>query len=702
MKQVLQNLATGVIEIADVPTPAAGPGRVLVRTRRSLISSGTERMLTSFGKASLLGKARQQPDKVKAVLARMRTDGVLRALDTVRDRLDQPLPLGYCNVGRVEAVGPGVRGLLPGDRVACNGAHAEVVSVPARLCVRVPDEVSDDEAAFTVVGAIALQSIRLLQPTLGEAVVVTGLGLIGQLAVRLLQAQGCRVLGIDVDPARLEMARSAGAEVVPVGSGADVAAVAARFSRGRGVDGVLITAATRSSGPIRQAAQLCRTRGRIVLVGVAGLKLSRDDFFRKEISFQVSRSYGAGRYDARYEGQGDDYPVGYVRWTAQRNFEAVLDLMADGRLRVEPLVSHRLPFDRALTAYDIVTGHESSLGILLEYPAATSWKSALQRSEERFRVEPQTNRRQSAWPAVAFIGAGRHATAALIPTFKTAGVRLATIASSGGVSAAHAGRRFGFRNASTDTKAVLSDSSVEAVVIATRHDSHASLVVEALNAGKSVFVEKPLCLTLDELAGIEAAYASASSPLLMVGFNRRFAPHVKRIKALLAGTGPKSFVMTVNAGAVPADHWIQDRRIGGGRVVGESCHFIDLLRFLAGSPIASARRVDAGTLTGDTLTINLTFEDGSIGTIHYFANGSAAFSKERLEVFADGIVLQLDNFRKLTGFGARGFRAMRLWRQDKGHGGCATAFVDALRAGAPSPIPFDEIVEVARTTLAIA
>jgi predicted dehydrogenase/threonine dehydrogenase-like Zn-dependent dehydrogenase len=701
MKQVLQNLATGVIEIADVPNPAAAPGQVLVRTRRSLISSGTERMLTAFGKASLLGKARQQPDKVKAVLARMRTDGVLRALDTVRDKLDQPLPLGYCNVGRVQAVGPGVCGLLPGDRVACNGAHAEVVSVPARLCVRVPDEVSDDQAAFTVVGAIALQGIRLLQPTLGEAIVVTGLGLIGQLAVRLLQAQGCRVLGIDVDPARLEIARNAGAEVVPIGSGVDPIALGIRFSRGRGVDGVLITAAARSSGPIHQAAQLCRTRGRIVMVGVAGLKLSREDFFRKEISFQVSRSYGAGRYDARYEGQGDDYPVGYVRWTAQRNFEAVLDLMADGRLRVEPLVSHRLPFEHALTAYGIVAGHGPSLGMLLEYPGAGTG-SVAPVGLGVAPVEQRTNRCRAGWPAVAFIGAGRHATAALIPTFKAAGARLATIASRGGVSAAHAGRRFGFRDASTDTNAVLGDSSVEAVVIATRHDSHASLVVQALNAGKSVFVEKPLCLTLDELARIEAAYASAPSPLLMVGFNRRFAPHVKRIKALLAGTGPKSFVMTVNAGAVPADHWIQDRQVGGGRVVGESCHFIDLLRFLAGCPIASARRVDAGTLTGDTLTINLTFADGSIGTIHYFANGSGAFAKERLEVFADGIVLQLDNFRKLTGFGAHGFRAMRLWRQDKGHGECATAFVDALRAGAPSPIPFEEIIEVARTTLAIA
>ena len=369
MRQILQNLATGEVELAEVPCPQVKPGHVLLRTTRSLISPGTERMLLDFGRAGLIEKARQQPDKLRAVLDKVRTDGMIPTLKAVRHKLDQPLPLGYCNVGVVLETGAGVSGFQVGDRVACNGKHAEVVSVPVNLCARVPDEVSDEEAAFTVVGAIALQGIRLLQPTMGEAIVVTGLGLIGQLAVRLLRANGCRVLGIDPDPARTELARSAGAETVHLDTGQDPVAAATRFSRGRGVDGVLVTATTRSSEPMRQAPQMCRTRGRIVLVGVTGLELSRDDFYQKEISFQVSCSYGPGRYDPGYEDKGHDYPVGHVRWTEQRNFEAILDLMADRRLSVAPLVSHRWPLDRADAAYEVVAGSEPSLGIIIEYPS---------------------------------------------------------------------------------------------------------------------------------------------------------------------------------------------------------------------------------------------------------------------------------------------------------------------------------------------
>jgi predicted dehydrogenase/threonine dehydrogenase-like Zn-dependent dehydrogenase len=701
MRQILQHPATGEVELAEVPCPLVKPGHVLLRTTRSLISPGTERMLLDFGKAGLIQKARQQPDKLRAVLDKVRTDGMIPTLKAVRHKLDQPLPLGYCNVGVVLETGAGVSGFQIGDRLASNGKHAEVVSVPVNLCARVPDDVSDENAAFTVVGAIALQGVRLLQPTMGETIVVTGLGLIGQLAVRLLRANGCRVLGIDPDPVRAELARSAGAETVHLDTGQDSVVAATRFSRGRGVDGVLITATTRSSEPLRQAARMCRMRGRIVLVGVTGLELSRDDFYKKEISFQVSCSYGPGRYDASYEEKGHDYPVGYVRWTEQRNFEAILDLMADRRLGVATLVSHRLPLDRAEAAYEVVAGKQPSLGIIIEYPSPqVKADAALRSSHTMLRIELPA-RPSTAEPAVAFVGAGNHAAGVLIPAFKRAGARLVTVASASGVAAIHAGRKFGFYEASTEASAVVRDAVVDAVVIATRHDSHAALVVQALEAGKPVFVEKPLCLTLDELAAVEDAYARAPRPLLMVGFNRRFAPHVQRIRALIAETGPRSFVMTVNAGTLVRDHWTRDREIGGGRIVGEACHFIDLLRYLAGSPIASSGRI--GQLAADdTVTLNLTFEDGSIGTVHYFANGSRAFAKERLEVFAGGRVLQLDNFRTLKGFGVRGFRRSALWRQDKGHQACAAAFLTAVRTGEPSPIPFEEIVEVSRTAIALA
>jgi predicted dehydrogenase/threonine dehydrogenase-like Zn-dependent dehydrogenase len=615
----------------------------------------------------------------------------------VFNKLDQPLPLGYCNAGRVLEVGAGVTAFAAGDRVISNGKHAAAVSVPVNLCARVPDSVSDDEAAFTVVCAIGLQGIRLAQPTLGEAVVVTGLGLIGLVTVQLLKAQGCRVLGLDFDADKLALARAMGAEVVNLVAGEDPVAAAQRFSRGRGVDAVLITASTKSNEPVHQAAQMCRKRGRIVLVGVAGLELSRADFFEKELSFQVSCSYGPGRYDPGYEEKGNDYPVGFVRWTEQRNFEAVLDMMADGRLDMKPLISHRFAIDDAEGAYALVGGAGPSLGILLEYP---------QGQESALVVRRQTVRLHAATAPAAFslgfVGSGNYATAVLIPAFKATGARLKVVASNAGVSGLHAARKFGFEETSTDTAAVVADADVNALVISTRHDSHATLVIEALKAGKHVFVEKPLCLTLDELATVKAA-AAASVGCLMVGFNRRFAPQVQRVKGLLAGaSGPKAFVMTVNAGAIPAEHWTQDREVGGGRVVGEACHFIDLLRFLAGAPIVEWRRMDMAAASGDTLSLQLAFEDGSIGTVHYFANGPKSFPKERLEVFAGGRALQLDNFRRLTGFGWPGFSKMNLWRQDKGQKACAAAFVRAVESGGPAPIPLDELLEVARVSIEAA
>lgn len=705
MKQVLHSHKTGVTEVADVPCPAVYGSNVLIGTTHTLISAGTERMIVEFGKASWIEKARQQPDKVAMVIDKVRTDGLMPTIEALSGKLDQLLPLGYCNVGVVMETGSGANGLAVGERVASNGKHAEVVSVPRNLCAKVPDTVSDDEAAFTVLGAIALQGIRLAQPTLGEAVVVTGLGLIGLITVQLLRANGCRVLGIDFEPQRLKLARQFGAETVNLSKERDPLSAAESFSRGHGVDAVVITASTKSSDPVHYAARMCRKRGRIVLVGVTGLELSRADFYDKELTFQVSCSYGPGRYDPNYEEKGQDYPVGFVRWTEQRNFEAVLDMMADGRLDVKPLISHRFGIEEAEKAYEVVAGSAPSLGILLEYPTET------ERSEVELRrvtVKLSDAPTHAARGAVAFIGAGNYARAVLIPAFKDAGAQLKVVASSTGVTGVHAGRKFGFSETTTDTESAIADPQVDTVVIATRHDSHARLVCQALSAGKHVYVEKPLCLTLDELQQIKDVYADlgtqhSARPLLMVGFNRRFAPHVKKIRSLLEGmTGPKAFVMTVNAGVIPNDHWTQDAAVGGGRIIGEACHFIDLLRFLAGAPITQHGSTHMKAAIPDTATIQLIFADGSIGTIHYLANGSKSFQKERLEIFAAGRILQLDNFRKLAGYGWPGFSRMSLWRQDKGQQACAAAFVRSVKQGGSAPITFDELMEVGRVTIDVA
>lgn len=703
MKQLLQSLKNGVTEVAEVPCPQVHRGQLGVSTSRTLISAGTERMLVDFGKAGIIGKVRQQPDKVRMVLEKVKTDGVLPTIEAVLNKLDQPLPMGYCNVGVVKEVGEGVSGFSVGDRVASNGKHAEVVNVPMNLCVKVPDDVSDDEAAFTVVGAIGLQGIRLVQPTLGETVVVTGLGLIGLITVQLLRAHGCRVLGLDFDSRKLALARQFGAEVVDLSQGQDPIAAARALSRGRGVDAVIVTASTSSSEPMHQAALMCRKRGRIVLVGVSGLELSRTDFYEKELTFQVSCSYGPGRYDPAYEERGFDYPIGFVRWTEQRNFEAVLDMMADGRLDVKPLISHRFGIDDAQLAYELVSRSEPSLGIILEYPGVEI--SAEARTVDlRTGAEYIAARERIGLVSVGFIGSGNYATGVLIPAFKAAGAGLYSVASSTGVSGVHAGRKFGFAETTTDTDRLFSDPHVDAIVITTRHNSHAELVCGALSMGKHVFVEKPLAITADQLDGIEKAYRAALEagrrPVLMVGFNRRYAPHVRKVRALLDGVpGAKAFVMTVNAGAIPDDHWTQSAVVGGGRIIGEACHFIDLLRFLADAEMKTQFISRMSTRTGDTVTISLCFADGSIGTIHYFANGTKSFPKERLEVFAAGRVLQLDNFRRLSGFGWPGFKSMNLWRQDKGQRDCVQAFINAVRDGVPSPIPFEELIEVGRVSI---
>lgn len=708
MKQVVQNMASGETSLVNAPAPAVRSGTLQINTTNTLISAGTERMLVGFGRANWLEKARQQPDKVRMVLQKVQTDGLATTVEAVRSKLAQPLPLGYCNVGVVSAVGKEVAGFKVGDRVVSNGPHADIVVVPKNLCALIPDSVSDEAASFTVLASIGLQGIRLAQPTLGETFVVTGVGLIGLMTVQLLRAQGCRVLAVDFDEQKLALARSYGAQTCNPGAGEDVVSAGMAFSRGRGVDGVIITASTKSSDPVTQAAHMCRKRGRIVLVGVTGLELNRADFYEKELTFQVSCSYGPGRYDPSYEDQGHDFPIGFVRWTEQRNFEAVLDMLASGQLDVSSLISHRVAFENAPDAYQTLTSDNAALGIILQYSS-----SAAERHIKKVVLAPGAAAGfDPVKPVVGFIGAGNYASRMLIPAFKAAGAQFHTIVTAGGINGVIHGSKSGFAEASTDINAMLGDTSINTVAIVTRHDSHAGFVAQALDAGKHVFVEKPLAIHTEELESVEEAYHKAmeqgNKPHLMVGFNRRFSPQVQKMKALLSAVKePKSFIMTMNAGAIPANHWTQDAFVGGGRIIGEACHFIDLMRFLAGSKIVSiqARRMgDTPTvsITEDKAAITLGFEDGSFGTILYLANGAASFPKERVEVFAAGRVLQLDNFRKLKGYGWPGFSKLNLWKQNKGQSECAAAFLKSVENGAATPIPAHEIFEVARVSIEVA
>jgi predicted dehydrogenase len=709
MQQVILNMSTGGTLLSDAPLPSLQTGHVLIRTHCTLISAGTERMLIDFGRASMFDRARQQPEKVKMLFDKMRTDGLMAAIEAVRSKLDQPLALGYCNVGTVIGIGGGVTQFRQGDRVVSNGSHAGVVSVPKNLCARIPDNVEDEAAVFTVLGAIGLQGVRLGQPTLGETVVVTGLGLIGLMTVQMLRAHGCRVMGIDYDPERLEMARQFGAYAVDPSAADDLVMSAVDFSRGRGVDAVIITASTESSEPVSQAAKMCRRRGRIVLVGVTGLQLSRQDFYEKEITFQVSCSYGPGRYDTSYELKGQDYPVGFVRWTEQRNFEAVLDLMASNAVNVAPLITHRFPVESAEAAYSVLISGEPSLGIVLQYPEALTNKES-----ESCTVVLDGTRSfgVGAKPVVGCIGAGNYGGRVLIPALVKAQAELHTIVTANGLSAVHYGKKFAFTKASTSAAELFAEKEVNTLFIATRHDSHARLASEALRSGRHVYVEKPLALNRGQLAQVETAYAESAaqgaSPIILVGFNRRFSPHAQRMREMLRGTqGPMALSLLVNAGAIPLDHWTQDPQVGGGRILGEACHFIDLARFLVGARIVEAR---AGAMRGssgaasslDTAQISLEFEDSSIASIQYYANGHRSFPKERVEVFASGRILQLENFRVLRGFGFPGFRGFRTWRQDKGHAACVQAFLRAVGSGGPSPIPAEEIFEVSRVAIEVA
>ncbi|HEX8360771.1 MAG TPA: bi-domain-containing oxidoreductase [Longimicrobium sp.] len=693
MKQLLQRFDTGKTVLADTPVPAVSGPTLLVRSSASLISAGTERMLVDFGRASLIQKARQQPDKVRQVLDKMSTDGIGPTLEAVRSKLEAPIPLGYCNAGIVVETGSRVTRFAAGDRVVTNGSHAEYVRVPHTLAARVPDGVSLEAAAFTPVAAIGLQGIRLAAPTLGETVVVYGLGLIGLLTVQLLRASGCRVIGIDRNAERLALAERFGA-VALNGAEGDVVTRVEALTGGVGADAVLLTLASDSDEPVHQAAAMSRKRGRLVLVGVTGLDLRRDDFYRKELTLAVSCSYGPGRYDPEYEEGGRDYPVGYVRWTEQRNFEAVLAMMESGAVDPLPLVTHRFAFDDAADAYDLLTGGGSSLGVVLQYPEADGAPARESRTVERTPAAPATG------DGAAVIGAGNFAVRTLLPALKAEGARLRTIASGAGTSAAIAAEKFAFERTTTDLDAVFGDEQVSNVYVLTRHDSHASLAVRALQAGKHVFVEKPLALDEAGLDAVEAA-ARASGRMVMVGFNRRFAPLTSEVRGLLRGrSGPLTVVATVNAGAIPRDHWTQDPEAGGGRIVGEAVHWMDLARALVDAPIRGVSVVvahdRAGLPVDDIAHVSLSFADGSTALIHYLASGARAYPKERIECFWDGKTVAIQNWRRLERFGVPGPWFERSRTSDKGHAAEVRAWTEALRRGADAPIPLDEVLEVSR------
>ncbi len=694
MKQILQHLKTGEMELAEVPCPSAGRGQVLIQTRASLISAGTEKMLVEFSKANLIQKARQQPDKVKQVLDKIKTDGLMPTLEAVFRKLDEPLPLGYCNAGVVLEVGPGVSDLQPGDRVISNGNHAEVVCVPRNLVAKVPERVPDEQAAFTVLAAIALQGIRLVQPTLGEKVLVFGMGLIGLVTAQLLRAHGCEVLAVDLNSERLKLAEACGAQTVDLPKGADPISAAKGFTGEQGVDAAIITASAKSDEIVHQAAESCRKRGRIVLVGVVGLNLRRSDFYEKELTFQVSCSYGPGRYDESYEQGGHDYPPGYVRWTEGRNFEAVLAAMGNGGLDVSTLVTHRFQFDDALKAYDVVEHDPAALGVVLQYGEAVDRSTVVMVSQHPAEAAGKA--------VVGVIGAGNFAKAILLPALAKTGARIACIADLNGATAKHAAVKFRAQKAVSDYRQILDDKQVNAVFVVTGHNTHARFVCEALAAGKHVFVEKPLAMNEAELEQVQSSIIDHPSSILMVGFNRRFSPHTVKIKELLAGrSGPMCMTMTVNAGEIPADHWTQDPQRGGGRIIGEGCHFIDLLSHIADSPIVSvsAMRVGEGpAVRDDKMSILLEFADGSVGAVNYFANGAKSYPKEMLEVFSDGRVLRLENFRVTRGFGLAGFTRFKTARQDKGHGNELAEFIHRIAQGGEPLIAFEQLRNVTQAS----
>jgi predicted dehydrogenase/threonine dehydrogenase-like Zn-dependent dehydrogenase len=690
MQQIIQNLKTGETTLENVPAPEVRSGHLLIKTTCSLVSLGTERMLVEFGKSNLISKARQQPDKVKQVLDKIKTDGLMPTLEAVFNKLEQPLPLGYCNVGRVVAVGEGITDYQVGDRVASNGQHAEFVCIPKNLVARIPDQVTDEQAAFTVIGAIGLQGIRLLNPTLGETVVVIGLGLIGLLTAELLLANGCRVIGFDFDPRKVKLAQDKGIIALDASQGADTVKFVQEHTAGIGADGVIITASAKTDDIISQAARMSRKRGRIVLVGVIGLNLSRTEFFEKELTFQVSCSYGPGRYDSDYEQKGRDYPLPFVRWTEQRNFQTILHSIASGRLDVAPLITERVELKHFHRIYGDMSGGKSIASLLI-YPQNTVYTTNITVTPFRFSGQKGV---------LGIIGAGNFTKMTLLPKIKENPLKLKSIASAGGVTGTALAKKHGIAQSTTDHRTILADPDIDLVIITTRHDLHAKMTVEALDAGKHVFVEKPLALNASELKNIIKAQA-VSGKTVTVGFNRRFSPHIQKMKTLL-GNAQMQVIATMNAGHIPPEVWVQDLAVGGGRIIGEACHLIDLISYLTGGKVTSVYMQAMGTAPSantDNATLLLKYDNGCTGVVNYFANGSKEYSKERVEVYCQERTLIMDNFIRTEGFGFKGFSSMKT-SQDKGHKAQFDLLAERVIKGGEALIPFDSLVNTTEASLA--
>lgn len=706
MKQLLQNLRDGQTVVAEVPVPGVVPGFALVRTAASLVSAGTERTLVSFAEKNLLDKARSRPDLVRQVLDKARREGLLTTVEAAFNRLDKPMPLGYSSAGTVVEVGAGLTGLCSGDRVACAGGgyavHAEYALVPRYLLARLPPNVDFEPAAFSTLGAIAMHGFRLAVPQLGEDVAVIGLGLLGLLAAGVARAAGCRVFGVDLNPARVALAEQMGFSAA-LRSEAESAGQA--FTQGRGFDALLLCADTSSSDPVVLAGQLAADRGRVIATGAFSMDIPRRLYYEKELSFRVSRSYGPGRYDPLYEEKGIDYPPGYVRWTEGRNLQAFVDLLASGKLDVTPLISHRFPIERAPEAYQLVTGkrQEPFLGILLTYPHETPAKVETRLPAPASRSRPAA---ASGYPALGVLGAGNYATGVFLPAVvKTGGVQRSTIASAAGLNASSAAARFGFAAASSAESDILEDPAIQLVAILTRHNLHARQAAAALRGGKHVYCEKPLAIQPEELDEVAAALQSAEAPLLAVGFNRRFAPLAQALRDFLQGSAePLVAHYRVNAGYLPPEHWLHDPAVGGGRIVGEGCHFVDFLTFLVGAPpdsVSAQALPDGGRYRQDNVTLTFTFPGGSLGTLTYLANGDKSFPKERLEVFSGGRAAALDDFRRLELAHDGRRRVLRSpFKQDKGHRAAWNAFLQAARQGGPPPIPYEQLWGVTLATFA--
>ena len=688
MKQIIQSFKTGKTTLQELPSPKVKSGQVLIKTTRSLVSLGTERMLVEFGKASIIEKARQQPDKVKMVLNKIKTDGLLPTLETVFNKLEQPLPLGYCNVGRVISVGDGVLDFKVGDRVASNGPHAEFVSVPQNLVSHIPNNVSDEEATFTVIGSIGLQGIRLINPTIGETVVVVGLGLIGLLTAEILVANGCKVIGYDLDDKKVQIANEKNIHAFNPKNGIDPIEFVKTKTNGTGADAVIITASAKNNDIISQSAQMSRKRGRIVLVGVVGLDISRADFYEKELSFQVSCSYGPGRYDDDYEFKGIDYPLPFVRWTEKRNFETILQLISTKKLNVKNLISEITPLNDFEEIYNNISNSNSIASIIKYNDEIKPNETIVINNKKLIKGNG----------IIGIIGAGNFTKMTLLPALKKANVQIKQIVSSAGLNGTELAKKYNINQSTTDYNILLNDKDIDLVIITTRHDLHANMVIDSLNKNKHVFVEKPLALNLDELEKIDKAY-ERSKAKLMVGFNRRFSPHIKKIKTLI-GDSPMNIIATMNAGFIPSDVWVHDMKVGGGRIIGEACHYLDLLVYLTGSKIDKICMNSMGknpSENTDNASILVKMENGSNGVINYFANGSKSYNKERIEIFSLQKTIISENFIKTVGYGINGFSKLKT-SLDKGHVSQFKSLINNIKNNDDPLIPYHELLNVTKAS----